>query len=98
MGDCSASLRWRSPWVILWKSAVSVQRADWPLDGGAKLRCRWAANRETAPPTILVDVLQRVGEHPASRATELTPRMWKTMFANDPPRTDLDRARDPPSG
>ena len=29
---------------------------------------------------------------------ELTPRVWKTMFANDPLRSDLDRARDPPSG
>ena len=25
-------------------------------------------------------------------------RVWKTMFANDPLRSDLDRARDPPSG
>ncbi len=50
------------------------------------------------PYTYLVDVLQRVGEHPASRATELTPRVWKTMFADDPLRSDLDRARDPPSG
>ena len=50
------------------------------------------------PYTYLVDVLQRVGEHPASRVTELTPRVWKTMFAKDPLRSDLDRARDPPSG
>ena len=50
------------------------------------------------PYTYLVDVLQRVGEHPASRVMELTPRVWKTMFANDPLRSDLDRARDPPPG
>ena len=50
------------------------------------------------PYTYLVDVLQRVGEHPASRVTELTPRVWKTMFADDPLRSDVDRARDPPSG
>lgn len=50
------------------------------------------------PYTYLVDVLQRVGEHPASRAVELTPRVWKTLFADDPLRSDLDRARDPPTG
>ena len=50
------------------------------------------------PYTYLVDVLQRVGEHPASRVMELTPRVWKTMFADDPLRSDLDRAHDPPSG
>ena len=50
------------------------------------------------PYTYLVDVLQRVGEHPASRAVELTPRVWRTLFADDPLRSDLDRARDPPTG
>ena len=49
------------------------------------------------PYTYLVDVLQRVGEHPASRAVELTPRVWKTRFADDPLRSDLDRGRDPPA-
>ena len=49
------------------------------------------------PYTYLVDVLQRVGEHPAARAVELTPRMWKTLFADEPLRSDLDRARDPPT-
>ncbi|MCY4342197.1 MAG: IS66 family transposase [Gammaproteobacteria bacterium] len=44
----------------------------------------------------LVDVLQRVGRHPAKRAVELTPRVWKTLFADRPLRSDLDRARDPP--
>lgn len=33
------------------------------------------------PYTYLVDVLQRVGEHPASRVAELTPRLWKQHFA-----------------
>ena len=48
------------------------------------------------PHTYLVDVLQRVGQHPAARAVELTPRVWKTLFADDPLRSDLERARDPP--
>ena len=33
---------------------------------------------------------------PASRAVELTPRVWRTMFADDPLRSDRARARDPP--
>ncbi len=39
--------------------------------------------------TYLVDVLQRVGEHPASRVTELTPRLWKQLFAANPLRSAL---------
>lgn len=41
------------------------------------------------PYTYLVDVLQRVGEHPASRAAELTPRRWKTLYADQPLRSDI---------
>jgi transposase len=39
--------------------------------------------------TYLVDVLQRVGQHPASRVDELTPRQWKQRFAVAPLRSDL---------
>lgn len=42
------------------------------------------------PHTYLVDVLQRVGQHPASRVVELTPRLWKKMFANNPLRSDVE--------
>lgn len=41
------------------------------------------------PYTYLVDVLQRVGQHPAARVAELTPRLWKQHFAADPLRSDL---------
>jgi transposase len=44
------------------------------------------------PYTYLVDVLQRVGEHPASRVAELTPRLWKQHFAANPMRSDLYKA------
>lgn len=44
------------------------------------------------PYTYLVDVLQRVGEHPAARVAELTPRLWKRHFAEQPLRSDLHRA------
>ena len=37
----------------------------------------------------LVDVLQRVGQHPASEVHQLTPRLWKPLFAANPLRSDL---------
>ena len=45
------------------------------------------------PHRYLVDVLQRVGQHPASRVEELTPRVWQQTFAADPLLSDLDRVR-----
>ncbi len=41
------------------------------------------------PYTYLVDVLQRVAQHPAARVAELTPRLWKQHFADNPLRSDL---------
>jgi transposase len=41
------------------------------------------------PYTYFVDVLQRVGLHPAARVAELTPRLWKQHFAEQPLRSDL---------
>ena len=42
------------------------------------------------PYDYLVDVLQRVGQHPASHVcTELTPRLWKQHFAANPLRSAL---------
>jgi transposase len=41
------------------------------------------------PYTYLVDVLQRISEHPASRVAELTPRFWKQYFAANPLRSDI---------
>ena len=49
------------------------------------------------PYIYLVDVLQRIDRHPAKRVIELTPRVWKDLFADNPLRSDLDRARDPPN-
>lgn len=43
--------------------------------------------------TYLVDVLQRVSEHPQSKVDELTPRLWKTMFADKPMRSDVYEQR-----
>jgi transposase len=44
------------------------------------------------PYTYFVDVLQRVGQHPASRVAELTPRLWKQHFGDNPLRSDLYKA------
>ena len=41
------------------------------------------------PYDYLVDVLQRVGQHPANRVQELTPRLWKNLFAKNPLRSPL---------
>ena len=41
------------------------------------------------PYTYLVDVLQRISIHPARRVIELTPREWKTRFADNPMQSDL---------
>ncbi len=41
------------------------------------------------PYTYLVDVLQRISEHPASRVAELTPRLWKQHFAANPLRSEI---------
>jgi transposase len=46
------------------------------------------------PYDYFVDVLQRVGQHPASQVHQLTPRLWKQLFAANPLRSDLyDLAR-----
>jgi len=41
------------------------------------------------PYDYFVDVLQRVGQHPASQVHQLTPRCWKPLFAANPLRSDL---------
>jgi transposase len=43
------------------------------------------------PYTYLVDVLQRILVHPASRVEELTPRLWKETVSENPLRSDLER-------
>ncbi len=43
------------------------------------------------PTTYLVDVLQRIASHPASNVEALTPRGWKTLFAQNPLHSELTR-------
>jgi hypothetical protein len=42
------------------------------------------------PYTYLVDVLQRIDSHPQSLVHQLTPRLWKERFADDPLRSLAD--------
>ena len=49
------------------------------------------------PYIYLVDVLQRIGEHRAKDVAELTPRVWKSRFAQDPLPSALGHhTHDPP--
>ena len=43
--------------------------------------------------TYIVDILQRVAEHPSNRVEELTPRRWKSLFADNPLRSPLHARR-----
>ncbi len=45
--------------------------------------------QEINPYHYLVDVLQRVGMHPASKVEELTPRLWKEKFGDNFLTSDL---------
>ena len=42
------------------------------------------------PYTYLVDVLQRMSQHPARDIAELTPRVWRLRFADKPLRSLID--------
>ncbi|MGE0387438.1 MAG: hypothetical protein AB7Q97_22140 [Gammaproteobacteria bacterium] len=44
------------------------------------------------PALDTADVLQRVGIHPDSDIEALMPRIWNTRFADQPLRSDLERA------
>jgi hypothetical protein len=45
---------------------------------------------EIDPYTYLVDVLQRVQTHSNLKVEELTPRLWKEKFAQNPLKSDVD--------
>ncbi len=49
--------------------------------------------QDVDPYVYLVDVLQRVGSHPAKDVDLLTPKLWKRHFAENPMRSDLDSVR-----
>lgn len=47
--------------------------------------------QDVNPYHYLVDVLQRISQHPAKDVMDLTPRRWKTLFAANPLTSDLQQ-------
>ena len=103
-------LRFEGNQVIIWNERYV--RFPWANETGCSPPPRSAARRVgiiqsllvtcrlhgVDPYTYLVDVLQRISEHPAKRVRELTPRMWKSLFAHDPLPSALGHHNhDPPS-
>jgi hypothetical protein len=74
----------RKNWLFCWTEAGAQ---DVATIQSLLVTCRLQG---VDPYTYLVDVLQRVSEHPDSRVIELTPREWKTRFASNPMRSLLD--------
>jgi hypothetical protein len=70
---------WLFSWTELGAKHVGIVQS-------LPLTCRL---RDINPYDYFVDVLQRVGQHPASLVHQLTPRIWKEMFADNPLRSDL---------
>ena len=75
----------RKSWLFCW-TEVGAERVG--IIQSLLTTCRLHG---VDPSTYLIDVLQRVAEHPASRVEELTPRLWKTKFADNPMRSDIYR-------
>jgi transposase len=72
----------RRSWLFCW---TELGARDVGVIQSLIVTCRL---RGADPYTYLVDVLQRVAQHPASRVAELTPRLWKQHFADNPLRSD----------
>jgi transposase len=73
----------RKNWLFCW-TELGAERL-----GQAQSLITTCVLQGVDPYTYLVDVLQRVATHPAARVAELTPRLWKERFADDPMRSVL---------
>ena len=73
----------RRNWLFCW-SEVGAKQVG--IIQSLLTTCRL---HQVDPYTYLVDVLQRVALHPARDVEELTPRVWKDKFANNPLKSDL---------
>lgn len=73
----------RKNWMFCWTELGAKQVG---IVQSLLVTCRL---HDINPYDYFVDVLQRVGQHPANRVHELTPRRWKTLFAANPLRSDL---------
>jgi transposase len=74
----------RRNWLFCWTELGAKQVG---IIQSLLVTCRL---QDVDPYTYLVDVLQRIGRHPARQVQDLTPRRWKRCFADDPLRSDLD--------
>ena len=77
----------RKNWLFNW-TEVGAQYVG--VIQGLIVTCRL---HDINPYTYLVDVLQRISSHPASKVDELTPRLWKEKFANQPLRSCVFRCK-----
>ncbi len=73
----------RRHWLFCWTELGAKQAG---IIQSLMVTCKWQGIDSYA---YRVDVLQRVGQHPANQVIELTPRMWKKKFADNPLRSDL---------
>lgn len=78
----------RKNWLFCWKEAGARQLSVlYSLIATCRLQ-------GVDPYAYLVDVLQRVNTHPARRVHELTPRLWKERFADDPLPSLMDMVQE----
>lgn len=77
----------RKNWLFCW-TEVGAEKVGW-----AQSLISTCALHDVDPYVYLVDVLQRVDTHPFERVEQLTPRLWKHHFGDDPMRSMLDQSR-----
>ena len=73
----------RRNWMFCWTELGAKQLG---MVQSLLVTCRL---HDIDPYDYFVDVLQRVGQHPAHLVQQLTPRLWKELFAANPLRSDL---------
>ena len=78
----------RKSWQFCW-TEVGAERVG--IIQSLLTTCRL---HDIHPTTYLVDVLQRVRNHPADQIHQLTPRLWNTLYADNPLRSDLHLVTD----
>ena len=75
----------RKNWLFCW-TEVGAEKVGW-----AQSLLSTCVLHDVDPYIYLIDVLQRVDTHPFDRVHELTPRLWKHHFGDDPMRSALVR-------
>ena len=73
-------------WLFAW---TELGAENIGIVNGLLATCRM---QDVDPRIWLTDVLLRIDTHPASRVDELTPRRWKTLFADNPMTSDVAAA------